>query len=971
MVPTKHLAFLLLILLLPLRLWASMESGSLLATVDGKRLYSANFDAGSISVIDAVSGERLLEQLLGGDIRRIALSKDEKLLAASDYLGDRLIFLDAKTLKIKREVAISQRPFGIIYDPHNDWFWVTAFESAQLLAVDRGGRIRQNLETGETPRGLALTTDGRLLVSHAMTGEVSLYDTRKLPVKRITTISLQETQDLDEKVSQGKPRLLDDIAISPDGREAWLPHVLWNFDHPFQFQSTIFPAVSIISLEPGQEQEFQDRRKQLFKQINIQDNTAKTRIVSSPHDLTFSAQGKKVYVTLAASEDLMVIDRSRQLIKKKKKGKKRHRRKKHQGGAKVTQVLRHLPGDNPRGLVRVGNHLFVQNAMSLDMSRLTSGGEDTFARVQVDTPQFAQLVTKDPLPEALRLGKRIFNSGNTDEFNNLPLAGDFWMNCNSCHLDGFNFTNRFLLSTSKQDKHENALAGHANLKGMVAGDFVGDYIRMIQDTQGGMGHDQAGTAKRVNPAAPTQEADRLMKALHSYVTANENLPFVANWLRIAGGGTQVHPKEWVSSVSCRECHTEMFDQWVDSNHHLMADSDPYYKVLEDLAAKLEGEEFRAWCMGCHNPQALTTGAKRTGDNSRLFEQGGASLIAAHDKGEILLEEGTSCIFCHRITKVEDVGGNAGFTFDLTGREHYPFENSNLDPLRWFGENMINSKPARHAESLMNPVYKDPVYCSACHDEFAPGSGAKIVDTFNEWRESSFNNPEDPSKHLSCIDCHMHADPKRIGEDIPGTSTDGGRIKSNVVTHQFTGANHFQVGLRNKKLEQQSIALLKRAAELETTLVDGRVQVRVKNVGAGHHLPTGVADFRELWLEVKVQDADGHTVLESGLLKEDGNLPENVRGFMKVFGDKEGKPVGLAFWRYERLLKDTRIPADAYRDELFELPVDTKFPLRVQTRLLFRVFPQWVTDAVRKHYPELPNPPVLELEKQNVDLKPVT
>ncbi len=39
-------------------------------------------------------------------------------------------------------------------------------------------------------------------------------------------------------------RVLDDIALSPDESEAWLPHLLWNFDHPFQFQSTIFPAIS-------------------------------------------------------------------------------------------------------------------------------------------------------------------------------------------------------------------------------------------------------------------------------------------------------------------------------------------------------------------------------------------------------------------------------------------------------------------------------------------------------------------------------------------------------------------------------------------------------------------------------------------------------------------------------------------------------------------------------------------------------
>ena len=45
----------------------------------------------------------------------------------------------------------------------------------------------------------------------------------------------------------------------------------------------------------------------------------------------------------------------------------------------------------------------------------------------------------------------------------------------------------------------------------------------------------------------------------------------------------------------------------------------------------------------------------------------------------------------------------------------------------------------------------------------------------------------------------------------------------------------------------------------------------------------------------------------------------MRLFQKVFGDAEGKPVGLKFWRYAKLLEDTRIPADGWRDEAWPLP----------------------------------------------------
>ena len=96
-------------------------------------------------------------------------------------------------------------------------------------------------------------------------------------------------------------------------------------------------------------------------------------------------------------------------------------------------------------------------------------------------------------------------------------------------------------------------------------------------------------------------------------------------------------------------------------------------------------------------------------------------------------------------------------------------------------------------------------------------------------------------------------------------------------------------------------------------------VRVTNVGAGHRLPTGVSDFRQMWLQVTVTDATGKVVLSSGKLDAKGNLDPDARLFQKVLGDKDAHAVGLEFWRYGRMNEDTRIPPDGHRDETYELP----------------------------------------------------
>jgi hypothetical protein len=86
--------------------------------------------------------------------------------------------------------------------------------------------------------------------------------------------------------------------------------------------------------------------------------------------------------------------------------------------------------------------------------------------------------------------------------------------------------------------------------------------------------------------------------------------------------------------------------------------------------------------------------------------------------------------------------------------------------------------------------------------------------------------------------------------------------------------------------------------------------------------------------------------------------------MKVFGDKDGNPVGLLFWKYEKLLSDTRIKAGERRVIKYSIrgTKELKYPLHVEVKLNFRIYPQWVTDAVQKMYPQLPSPDIIVLNK---------
>lgn len=940
----------------------AVESRSLLLETGGKTLLSANFDGGSVTRTNRETGAELAETPLGGDIVSVAEDPDDDILIATDYTGDQVSFLNTADLSLRRRLPLPGRPAGAVYDARNRLFWIATAESGRLYGVTPRGKTLVDISTEEAPRGLALLPDGRLLVSHATLGAVSIYDTTTLPPQRVKLIRLATEQNPDQTVSQGLARGLDRIAISPDMKQAWLPHVLWNFDHPFQFQSTVFPAISVIALAPGDEHEVVSRRKQLFRQINIVEDGNRTRIVSNPADVAFSGDGKKAYVTMSGSEDLVVFDLSRALPIDSKSQKA-----KTTEGAGAVQIYRHLPGQEPRGLAVAGSDIYVQNAQSLDLTRATTGGTGPFAQVKVTDPHFARLVAKDPLAPELRRGERLFDLANTTVFPDAPMTGDNWMSCSSCHIDGFNFTNRALFQATPVDKFHSAFTGHGSITKLVAGDFVGDYIRMIENTQGGMGADTRFPTPKTDPDHPSPEVVAMMKDLHAYVISPGNLPLLATWLRGKDGGNSVDPAAWTNSAVCAECHSEITRQWSGSMHHFMAQSDPYYVVLEDLAAQDVGEPFRAWCMGCHEPQALLSGVAKTAGAGPLFADGKATdpgmkaLEAELGRHAHALDEGTGCLFCHSVTKIEAAGGlsagNASLDVSPADRPTYPFETSDSAALRAIADRLIRARPQAHAASLMGNITGDQAnqLCAACHEEFAPGTGAFINATYQEWAASPYNAPGDPAKNRTCLDCHMHASVATIGKGVPGRATDGGPLQPNVVSHNFIGAQYHLEGLRNPEAAAQDVALLRSAAKLSLGLEPGTLTIRIVNSGAGHDLPTGVSDFRQMWLDVTVADATGRVVLRSGALDAKGNLDPQARLFQKVLDDKDAHAVALKFWRLGRYASDTRILAGGYRDESFALPAGIAYPVRIEARLMFRTFPQWITDEVIKRFPEMPPP----------------
>lgn len=72
-------------------------------------------------------------------------------------------------------------------------------------------------------------------------------------------------------------------------------------------------------------------------------------------------------------------------------------------------------------------------------------------------------------------------------------------------------------------------------------------------------------------------------------------------------------------------------------------------------------------------------------------------------------------------------------------------------------------------------------------------------------------------------------------------------------------------------------------------------VRVTNVGAGHKLPTGFPEGREMWVDFRGADASGKEIYRLGAVR-DGRTELGTRSFKVTMADDAGNIINLEVWR---------------------------------------------------------------------------
>jgi hypothetical protein len=121
-------------------------------------------------------------------------------------------------------------------------------------------------------------------------------------------------------------------------------------------------------------------------------------------------------------------------------------------------------------------------------------------------------------------------------------------------------------------------------------------------------------------------------------------------------------------------------------------------------------------------------------------------------------------------------------------------------------------------------------------------------------------------------------------------------------------------------------------------------VGVTNSGAGHSIPTGVGDLRQVWLEISIKDADQTVVFQSGFLDKKNELSEDTIIFRTVFGDGKGNPV-VNLAKAKQIFSDNRIPAGQTVTQTIALDFVPGKNFVITARLLYRGMPQKILNLI--------------------------
>ncbi|NLH47754.1 MAG: hypothetical protein GX444_04020 [Myxococcales bacterium] len=380
-----------------------------------------------------------------------------------------------------------------------------------------------------------------------------------------------------------------------------------------------------------------------------------------------------------------------------------------------------------------------------------------------------------------------------------------------------------------------------------------------------------------------------------------------------------------------DCHPDILADHLKSTHNRSMQT-PYFQKNLDLMIAEIGAENANLCAGCHHPQSLFDSSQ----NYRDFAD----------------RHNMSCVFCHVADAVQfppDLRRSV-LTLKPNLRHLARLAPDQTGDVSVFGKMLINLFPPGHGRALQRKIQYRDEFCQVCHR-------LQIKPTNDIGLERG-----------RCIDCHMQS---RADLGLSGSVRNHLFPGSNTAT-PFANRDYEQVEFIRCFLKGQFPIQLRAWGQVVDLDEDNALRIWLKmnyeprsavmpgekfkfilwtsNIGVDHAFPAAPLDLIEVWIEVRVTDADDALVFQSGGLDaEQQVLPGSHRLGGYMIG-KDGNIVKMnRVWQIEKKIVERQIAFGQRIGDEFEtvLPDHAPGPLRLtavwQYRKLSQDFVDWAYD----------------------------
>jgi len=385
---------------------------ALAASKDGQILYIACADAKRVILVDIPRGKVLRAIDVPDEPTGLALSPDGKTLYVTcAAFKSTVAAIDTASHKIAASIPVGHTAMGPAVTPDGKRLFVCNRFNNDVSEIDlASGREVARIKVTREPVAAAVTPDGAMLVvaNHLPNGradrffiaaDVSLVE---LPSRQVTPIPLP-----DGSMS------VRGLAISPDGRYAFVTHLLANYQLTTTHIEQGWMNTNVVSVVDLPKKEF----------LNSVHLDELVRGAGNPWGVGCTADGRRLAIAHAGTHELSVIDLPAMLQKLWEIYPSRVAGGTPGNPGILGPMRRRVPlsGNGPRAVAVVGSKVFAAAYFS-----------DTLEVLDLGAPAAARprVIALGPRPQwsVQRRGEALFNDAT--------VSYQHWQSCASCHPDG-------------------------------------------------------------------------------------------------------------------------------------------------------------------------------------------------------------------------------------------------------------------------------------------------------------------------------------------------------------------------------------------------------------------------------------------------------------------------------------------------------------------------------------------------------